>query len=182
MQINISNRNYNILRKLKKEHFIKIILFIITALVIVFTLLLTIFAITPMSNGVLKPVLKPLYAFIEDINGLESFQGTKGTWTLVQEINPVDINWIYVFNGNNSNIISTLALLGGSGWIAFLILFSYLKNMATPQSIQRKVRQGITFGYLKQSMADDVCDEIDYVIGEKIRPKEETDEEDMKEN
>ena len=166
---NISNEILILTKKIKKEHFTKLILHITTFFVIIICIFLLIFSTTPLSNGVIKPILKPLYAFVENENGLDAFNGIKGTWNLVQEMQAVDNNGLYVFNLNSNNIVSSLSILGGSGWIAFLIYLSIVKNMITPQFIKKTVRQGLQFGYVKQADVDFITNEIDYNIGIKNR-------------
>ena len=166
-------------KKIKKEHFIKSLLHITTFFVITLCLLLLIFSTTPLSNGVIQPILKPLYEFVEIESGLDTFLGIKGNWILVQEMQSVDNNGLYVFNLNSNNIVSTLALLGGSGWIAFLVYLSVVKNMITPQFIKKTMRQGLQFGYVKQTDVDFVVNEIDYNTGIKNRPIKEVEDENI---
>lgn len=157
---NISNELINLTKKIKKEHFIKISLFIISATLILAFLLLTIFASIPFSNGGLK---EGTGTAIVDSDGSEVVIRLEA-----------DVNALYVFNGNNGYIITWLSTIGLSGWICFTLYLSKVKNMMTPQFLKKVVRQSLLFGYLKQKDVDSVIKEVDKNLG--LIQKEEIEE------
>ncbi|MGL5204744.1 MAG: hypothetical protein ACRC63_00680, partial [Metamycoplasmataceae bacterium] len=161
MQLKLNETSTNIsklLRQVKKEHFIKLALHISTVVLLTFCLFILIFSTTSFDTG-----------FYEE--GGTIFLPSVETGEMVEVKAPLDANSLYVANRRHSNIFSLLAILGGSGWITFLFYLSIVKNMITPQFLKKTLRQGIAFGYTKQKDVDYMCDEIDYNIGIKERPK-----------
>lgn len=166
----ISTNTFKLLKQVKKEHFLKLSLQISTLVLFLFLAFMIIFAITPLSTTLLKDIPKPLYEIVLDDKGniIEAI--------LAQTIQQKDINALYVFNGNNNNIVLLLSLIGGSGWLMLLTYITIQKNMITPQAIKKTVRKALQFNYLKQKDVDYVVNEIDINIGIKKRERNEKEE------
>lgn len=161
-------------KKIKKEHFIKVGLWIAG---IVLTCLWLAFTIgTSISIGQLK-----IYGDTHIITSLEEIQDKWNTTTGyeikleqgqlvakyildIKDLNPLCLTYSPHLVGWYIAI-----LLSPTGYMGIIFIIAVYKNMITPSQVKKVVRRALQFGYLKQKDVEYVCDEIDYNIGLKDR-------------
>lgn len=69
-----------------------------------------------------------------------------------------------------------LVLLAPIGYMSCIFIIAAIKNMITPDAIKKTNRKALQFGYLTQDIVNLVCNEVDYNIGKKERPKKNLEE------
>ena len=76
-----------------------------------------------------------------------------------------------------------LVLLAPIGYMSCIYIIAVIKNTITPGAIKKTIRKALQFGYLRQRDVEYIIDEIDYNIGIKERPQNETNnQEDMEQD
>lgn len=172
--------------KVRKEHFIKIILWISGITLTIFWL---VFAIaTSISSGkrlilsgeetIIKTTnVSTLKDYLQNANYIVSNIGVDETTGLLNTINfrrilkVLDWNPLCLTYDQNLTGWYMLILLSPIGYMGCIFIIAVNKNMITPQAIKKTNRKALQFGYLDQASVTYICNEIDYNTGEKIRPE-----------
>lgn len=187
-----------IMKRIKKEHFIKTILWVVG---IVLTLFWIAFVIaTSISAGKRTIVadneiiisianISTLQDYLQNDNYIVSNLSINETTGVLETINFKKIIQILDWNPlcltYDSKLIGwyMLVLLAPIGYMSCIYIIAVIKNTITPGAIKKTIRKALQFGYLKQRDVEYVIDEIDYNIGIKERPKNETNnQEDMEQD
>lgn len=187
-----------IMKRIKKEHFIKTILWVVG---IVLTLFWIAFVIaTSISVGKRTIVadneiiisianISTLQDYLQNDNYIVSNLSINETTGVLETINFKKIIQILDWNPlcltYDSKLIGwyMLVLLAPIGYMSCIYIIAVIKNTITPGAIKKTIRKALQFGYLKQRDVEYVIDEIDYNIGIKERPKNETNnQEDMEQD
>lgn len=187
-----------IMKRIKKEHFIKTVLWVAG---IVLTLFWIAFVIaTSISAGKRTIVadneiiisianISTLQDYLQNDNYIVSNLSINETTGVLETINFKKIIQILDWNPlcltYDSKLIGwyMLVLLAPIGYMSCIYIIAVIKNTITPGAIKKTIRKALQFGYLKQRDVEYVIDEIDYNIGIKERPKNETNnQEDMEQD
>lgn len=191
------------MKKVKKEHFIKLILWIVGITLTIFWLAFVI--ATSISSGkklilsseetiISTKNISTLKDYLQNANYIVSNIGVDETTGLLNAINfrrilkVLDWNPLCLTYDQNLTGWYMLILLAPIGYMSCIYIIAVIKNMITPQSIKKTNRKALQFGYLTQDVVNFVCNEIDYNIGLKERPNkkgnkdEEENKEDMEQN
>ena len=183
---------------IKKEHIIKIILWLVG---ITLTLFWIAFVIaTSISAGKRTIVsdneiiisianISTLQDYLQNDNYIVSNLSINETNGVLEAINFKKIiqvlDWNPLCLTYDSKLIGwyMLVLLAPIGYMSCIYIIAVIKNTITPGAIKKTIRKALQFGYLKQRDVEYVIDEIDYNIGIKERPKNETsNQEDMEQD
>lgn len=187
-----------IMKRIKKEHFIKTILWVAG---IVLTLFWIAFVIaTSISAGKRTIVsdneiiisianISTLQDYLQNDNYIVSNLSINETNGVLEAINFKKIiqvlDWNPLCLTYDSKLIGwyMLVLLAPIGYMSCIYIIAVIKNTITPGAIKKTIRKALQFGYLRQRDVEYIIDEIDYNIGIKERPKNETNnQEDMEQD
>lgn len=187
-----------IMKRIKKEHFIKTILWIAG---IVLTLFWIAFVIaTSISAGKRTIVsdneiiisianISTLQDYLQNDNYIVSNLSINETTGVLESINFKKIiqvlDWNPLCLTYDSKLIGwyMLVLLAPIGYMSCIYIIAVIKNTITPGAIKKTIRKALQFGYLRQRDVEYIIDEIDYNIGIKERPQNETNnQEDMEQD
>lgn len=178
-----------IMKRIKKEHFIKTILWVAG---IVLTLFWIAFVIaTSISAGKRTIVsdneiiisianISTLQDYLQNDNYIVSNLSINETTGVLESINFKKIiqvlDWNPLCLTYDSKLIGwyMLVLLAPIGYMSCIYIIAVIKNTITPGAIKKTIRKALQFGYLKQRDVEYIIDEIDYNIGIKERPQNET--------
>lgn len=182
------------MKRIKKEHFIKLILWTVGITLTVFWIAFVI--ATSISAGkrlILSNEETAIY--ITNISTLKDYLQNDNyivSNIIVNETNnsleaiafkrilqTLDWNPLCLTYDRNLTGWYMLVLLAPIGYMSCIYIIAVIKNMITPQNVKQTNRKALQFGYLTQDIVDLVCNEIDYNIGIKERPKN---EKEVKEN
>lgn len=183
-----------IMKRIKKEHFIKTILWVAG---IVLTLFWIAFVIaTSISAGKRTIVsdneiiisiqnISTLQDYLQNDNYIVSNLSINETNGVLEAINFKKIlqvlDWNPLCLTYDSKLIGwyMLVLLAPIGYMSCIYIIAVIKNTITPGAIKKTIRKALQFGYLKQRDVEYVIDEIDYNIGIKERPQNEKSNEEV---
>lgn len=184
--------------KIKKEHFIKLILWVVG---VALTLFWIAFVIATSISAGKKTILadNEIIVSIANIATLQDYLQNDSYVVSNLTINEATgiletinfkkilqvLDWNPLCLTYDKNLIGwyMLVLLAPIGYMSCIFIIAVLKNMITPDAIKKTVRKALQFGYLKQRDVEYVIDEIDYNIGIKERPQNETsNQEDMEQD
>ena len=187
-----------IMKRIKKEHFIKTILWVAG---IVLTLFWIAFVIaTSISAGKRTIVsdneiiisianISTLQDYLQNDNYIVSNLSINETTGVLETINFKKIiqvlDWNPLCLTYDSKLIGwyMLVLLAPIGYMSCIYIIAVIKNTITPGAIKKTIRKALQFGYLRQRDVEYIIDEIDYNIGIKERPQNETsNQEDMEQD
>ena len=187
-----------IMKRIKKEHFIKTILWVAG---IVLTLFWIVFVIaTSISAGRRTIVsdneiiisianISTLQDYLQNDNYIVSNLSINETTGVLESINFKKIiqvlDWNPLCLTYDSKLIGwyMLVLLAPIGYMSCIYIIAVIKNTITPGAIKKTIRKALQFGYLRQRDVEYIIDEIDYNIGIKERPQNETsNQEDMEQD
>ena len=178
-----------IMKRIKKEHFIKTILWVAG---IVLTLFWIAFVIaTSISAGKRTIVsdneiiisianISTLQDYLQNDNYIVSNLSINETNGVLEAINFKKIiqvlDWNPLCLTYDSKLIGwyMLVLLAPIGYMSCIYIIAVIKNTITPGAIKKTIRKALQFGYLRQRDVEYIIDEIDYNIGIKERPQNET--------
>lgn len=183
-----------IMKRIKKEHFIKTILWVVG---IVLTLFWIAFVIaTSISAGKRTIVsdneiiisianISTLQDYLQNDNYIVSNLTINEQTGVLESINFKKIlqvlDWNPLCLTYDSKLIGwyMLVLLAPIGYMSCIYIIAVIKNTITPGAIKKTIRKALQFGYLKQRDVEYVIDEIDYNIGIKERPQNEKQNEEV---
>ena len=183
-----------IMKRIKKEHFIKTILWVAG---IVLTLFWIAFVIaTSISAGKRTIVsdneiiisianVSTLQDYLQNDNYIVSNLSINEQTGVLESINFKKIlqvlDWNPLCLTYDSKLIGwyMLVLLAPIGYMSCIYIIAVIKNTITPGAIKKTIRKALQFGYLKQRDVEYVIDEIDYNIGIKERPQNEKSNEEV---
>lgn len=183
-----------IMKRIKKEHFIKTILWVVG---IVLTLFWIAFVIaTSISAGKRTIVsdneiiisiqnVSTLQDYLQNDNYIVSNLSINEQTGVLESINFKKIlqvlDWNPLCLTYDSKLIGwyMLVLLAPIGYMSCIYIIAVIKNTITPGAIKKTIRKALQFGYLKQRDVEYVIDEIDYNIGIKERPQNEKSNEEV---
>lgn len=175
------------MKRVKKEHFIKLILWISGITLTIFWLVFVI--ATSISSGkklilseeeTIIPTknISTLKDYLQNANYIVSNIAVDETTGLLNSINfrrilqILDWNPLCLTYDQNLTGWYMLILLAPIGYMSCIYIIAINKNMITPQNVKQTVRKALQFGYLTQNVVEYVCNEVDYNIGLKERPTE----------
>ena len=183
---------------IKKEHFIKLILWVAG---IVLTLFWIAFVIATSISAGKKLILaeeeiainvnqiSTLQDYLQNDNYIVSNITINETNGVLETINFKKIvqvlDWNPLCLTYDSKLIGwyMLVLLAPIGYMSCIYIIAVIKNTITPGAIKKTIRKALQFGYLRQRDVEYIIDEIDYNIGIKERPQNETsNQEDMEQD
>ena len=187
-----------IMKRIKKEHFIKTALWVAG---IVLTLFWIAFVIaTSISAGKRTIVsdneiiisianISTLQDYLQNDNYIVSNLSINETNGVLEAINFKKIiqvlDWNPLCLTYDSKLIGwyMLVLLAPIGYMSCIYIIAVIKNTITSGAIKKTIRKALQFGYLRQRDVEYIIDEIDYNIGIKERPQNETNnQEDMEQD
>ena len=187
-----------IMKRIKKEHFIKTILWVAG---IVLTLFWIAFVIATSISAGKRTILSDneiiisianistLQDYLQNDNYIVSNLSINETTGVLESINFKKIiqvlDWNPLCLTYDSKLIGwyMLVLLAPIGYMSCIYIIAVIKNTITPGAIKKTIRKALQFGYLRQRDVEYIIDEIDYNIGIKERPKNETsNQEDMEQD
>ena len=187
-----------IMKRIKKEHFIKTILWVAG---IVLTLFWIAFVIATSISAGRRTILADneivisianifiLQDYLQNDNYIVSNLSINETTGVLESINFKKIiqvlDWNPLCLTYDSKLIGwyMLVLLAPIGYMSCIYIIAVIKNTITPGAIKKTIRKALQFGYLRQRDVEYIIDEIDYNIGIKERPKNETNnQEDMEQD
>lgn len=187
-----------IMKRIKKEHFIKTILWVAG---IVLTLFWIAFVIATSISAGKRTILadneiiisianiSTLQDYLQNDNYIVSNLSINETNGVLESINFKKIiqvlDWNPLCLTYDSKLIGwyMLVLLAPIGYMSCIYIIAVIKNTITPGAIKKTIRKALQFGYLRQRDVEYIIDEIDYNIGIKERPKNETNnQEDMEQD
>ena len=187
-----------IMKRIKKEHFIKTILWVAR---IVLTLFWIAFVIATSISAGKRTILadneiiisianiSTLQDYLQNDNYIVSNLSINETTGVLETINFKKIiqvlDWNPLCLTYDSKLIGwyMLVLLAPIGYMSCIYIIAVIKNTITPGAIKKTIRKALQFGYLRQRDVEYIIDEIDYNIGIKERPQNETsNQEDMEQD
>lgn len=187
-----------IMKRIKKEHFIKTILWVAG---IVLTLFWIAFVIATSISAGRRTILadneiiisianiSTLQDYLQNDNYIVSNLSINETTGVLETINFKKIiqvlDWNPLCLTYDSKLIGwyMLVLLAPIGYMSCIYIIAVIKNTITPGAIKKTIRKALQFGYLRQRDVEYIIDEIDYNIGIKERPQNETsNQEDMEQD
>lgn len=178
-----------IMKRIKKEHFIKTILWVAG---IVLTLFWIAFVIATSISAGKRTILSDneiiisianistLQDYLQNDNYIVSNLSINETNGVLEAINFKKIiqvlDWNPLCLTYDSKLIGwyMLVLLAPIGYMSCIYIIAVIKNTITPGAIKKTIRKALQFGYLRQRDVEYIIDEIDYNIGIKERPQNET--------
>lgn len=187
-----------IMKRIKKEYFIKTILWVagivLTLFWIAFVIATSISAgkrIILSDNEIIISIanISTLQDYLQNDNYIVSNLSINETNGVLEAINFKKIiqvlDWNPLCLTYDSKLIGwyMLVLLAPIGYMSCIYIIAVIKNTITPGAIKKTIRKALQFGYLRQRDVEYIIDEIDYNIGIKERPKNETSiQEDMEQD
>ena len=187
-----------IMKRIKKEHFIKTILWVagivLTLFWIAFVIATSISAgkrIILADNEIIISLanISTLQDYLQNDNYIVSNLSINETTGVLESINFKKIiqvlDWNPLCLTYDSKLIwwYMLVLLAPIGYMSCIYIIAVIKNTITPGAIKKTIRKALQFGYLRQRDVEYIIDEIDYNIGIKERPQNETNnQEDMEQD
>ena len=187
-----------IMKRIKKEHFIKTALWVAG---IVLTLFWIAFVIATSISAGRRTILadneiiisianiSTLQDYLQNDNYIVSNLSINETNGVLEAINFKKIiqvlDWNPLCLTYDSKLIGwyMLVLLAPIGYMSCIYIIAVIKNTITPGAIKKTIRKALQFGYLRQRDVEYIIDEIDYNIGIKERPQNETsNQEDMEQD
>lgn len=187
-----------IMKRIKKEHFIKTILWVagivLTLFWIAFVIATSISAgkrIILSDNEIIISIanISTLQDYLQNDNYIVSNLSINETTGVLESINFKKIiqvlDWNPLCLTYDSKLIGwyMLVLLAPIGYMSCIYIIAVIKNTITPGAIKKTIRKALQFGYLRQRDVEYIIDEIDYNIGIKERPQNETsNQEDMEQD
>ena len=187
-----------IMKRIKKEHFITTILWVAG---IVLTLFWIAFVIATSISAGKRTILadneiiisianiSTLQDYLQNDNYIVSNLSINETTGVLESINFKKIiqvlDWNPLCLTYDSKLIGwyMLVLLAPIGYMSCIYIIAVIKNTITPGAIKKTIRKALQFGYLRQRDVEYIIDEIDYNIGIKERPQNETsNQEDMEQD
>ena len=187
-----------IMKRIKKEHFIKTILWVagivLTLFWIAFVIATSISAgkrIILADNEIIISIanISTLQDYLQNDNYIVSNLSINETNGVLEAINFKKIiqvlDWNPLCLTYDSKLIGwyMLVLLAPIGYMSCIYIIAVIKNTITPGAIKKTIRKALQFGYLRQRDVEYIIDEIDYNIGIKERPQNETsNQEDMEQD
>lgn len=187
-----------IMKRIKKEHFIKTALWVAG---IVLTIFWIAFVIATSISAGRRTILadneiiisianiSTLQDYLQNDNYIVSNLSINETTGVLESINFKKIiqvlDWNPLCLTYDSKLIGwyMLVLLAPIGYMSCIYIIAVIKNTITPGAIKKTIRKALQFGYLRQRDVEYIIDEIDYNIGIKERPKNETNnQEDMEQD
>lgn len=187
-----------IMKRIKKEHFIKTVLWVAG---IVLTLFWIAFVIATSISAGKRTILadneiiisianiSTLQDYLQNDNYIVSNLSINETTVVLESINFKKIiqvlDWNPLCLTYDSKLIGwyMLVLLAPIGYMSCIYIIAVIKNTITPGAIKKTIRKALQFGYLRQRDVEYIIDEIDYNIGIKERPRNETNnQEDMEQD
>ena len=187
-----------IMKRIKKEHFIKTILWVAGIVLTIFWIAFVI--ATSISAGKRTIVsdneiiisianISTLQDYLQNDNYIVSNLSINETTGVLESINFKKIiqvlDWNPLCLTYDSKLIGwyMLVLLAPIGYMSCIYIIAVIKNTITPGAIKKTIRKALQFGYLRQRDVEYIIDEIDYNIGIKERPQNETsNQEDMEQD
>lgn len=183
---------------IKKEHFIKLILWVagitLTLFWIAFVIATSISAgkrTIVSDNEIIISIanISTLQDYLQNDNYIVSNLSINETTGVLEAINFKKIiqvlDWNPLCLTYDSKLIGwyMLVLLAPIGYMSCIYIIAVIKNTITPGAIKKTIRKALQFGYLRQRDVEYIIDEIDYNIGIKERPQNETiNQEDMEQD
>ena len=183
-----------IMKRIKKEHFIKTILWVagivLTLFWIAFVIATSISAgkrIILSDNEIIISIanISTLQDYLQNDNYIVSNLSINETNGVLEAINFKKIiqvlDWNPLCLTYDSKLIGwyMLVLLAPIGYMSCIYIIAVIKNTITPGAIKRTIRKALQFGYLRQRDVEYIIDEIDYNIGIKERPQNEESNEEV---
>ena len=177
-----------IMKRIKKEHFIKTILWVagivLTLFWIAFVIATSISAgkrIILSDNEIIISIanISTLQDYLQNDNYIVSNLSINETNGVLEAINFKKIiqvlDWNPLCLTYDSKLIGwyMLVLLAPIGYMSCIYIIAVIKNTITPGAIKKTIRKALQFGYLRQRDVEYIIDEIDYNIGIKERPQNE---------
>lgn len=165
--------------KVKKEHIFRIVLWIAgVSLTVIWLAFLIASSVSAGAHKILGETI--IVKNIEQINNyfkdekwvitdLVSSPTLTATFKHVDKV--VDLNPLCLTYDSSLTGWYLLVVLAPIGYMGCIYIIAVIKNMITPQAVQRTVRKALQFGYLTQADVDYIVNEIDYNTGVKIRPE-----------
>ena len=183
-----------IMKRIKKEHFIKTILWVagivLTLFWIAFVIATSISAgkrIILSDNEIIISIanISTLQDYLQNDNYIVSNLSINETNGVLEAINFKKIiqvlDWNPLCLTYDSKLIGwyMLVLLAPIGYMSCIYIIAVIKNTITPGAIKKTIRKALQFGYLRQRDVEYIIDEIDYNIGIKERPQNEESNEEV---
>lgn len=183
-----------IMKRIKKEHFIKTILWVVgivlTLFWIAFVIATSISAgkrIILSDNEIIISIanISTLQDYLQNDNYIVSNLSINETNGVLEAINFKKIiqvlDWNPLCLTYDSKLIGwyMLVLLAPIGYMSCIYIIAVIKNTITPGAIKKTIRKALQFGYLRQRDVEYIIDEIDYNIGIKERPQNEESNEEV---
>ena len=180
-----------IMKRIKKEHFIKTILWVAG---IVLTLFWIAFVIATSISAGKKLILaeEEIAINVNQISTLQDYlqndnyivsnitinetNGVLETINFKKIVQVLDWNPLCLTYDKNLTGWYMLVLLAPIGYMSCIFIIAAIKNMITPDAIKKTNRKALQFGYLTQDIVNLVCNEVDYNIGKKERPQKNLEE------
>lgn len=169
--------------KIKKEHFIMLVLWICGIVLTLFWMAFMIAtSISTGENKILGETIKVIGVdqinnyfadpswFITNLTTNVDTGDIIGTFRHIDAI--VDLNPLCLTYSPTLIGWYICIMLAPIGYLGCIFIIAWLKNMTTPQSLKKANRNGVAMGYIKQKDADYIIAEIDYNIGLRKRPDE----------
>ena len=185
-----------VMKRIKKEHFIKTILWIagitLTLFWIAFVIATSISAgkrLVISDNEIVISIanISTLQDYLQNDSYIVSNLSINETNGVLEAINFKKIiqvlDWNPLCLTYDSKLIGwyMLVLLAPIGYMSCIYIIAVIKNTITPGAIKKTIRKALQFGYLKQRDVEYIVDEIDYNIGIKERPQNEKQNEEVME-
>ena len=176
---------------IKKEHFIKLILWVagitLTLFWIAFVIATSISAgrrTILADNEIIISIanISTLQDYLQNDNYIVSNLSINETTGVLESINfkkiiqVLDWNPLCLTYDKNLTGWYMLVLLAPIGYMSCIFIIAAIKNMITPDAIKKTNRKALQFGYLTQDIVNLVCNEVDYNIGKKERPQKNLEE------
>ena len=176
---------------IKKEHFIKLILWVAG---ITLTLFWIAFVIATSISAGRRTILadNEIIISIANISTLQDYlqndnyivsnitinetNGVLETINFKKIVQVLDWNPLCLTYDKNLTGWYMLVLLAPIGYMSCIFIIAAIKNMITPDAIKKTNRKALQFGYLTQDIVNLVCNEVDYNIGKKERPQKNLEE------
>ena len=180
-----------IMKRIKKEHFIKLILWVagitLTLFWLAFVIATSISAgkkliLSEEETSILINNVATLKDYLQNDNYIVSNLMINETSGVLEAINFQRIlkvvDWNPLCLTYDANLIGwyMLILLAPIGYMSCIYIIAVIKNTITPSAIKKTVRKALQFGYLKQKDVEYVVEEIDYNTGLKERPQKNLEE------
>lgn len=165
--------------KIKKEHIFRIVLWIAgISLTVIWLAFLIASSVSAGAYRILGETItvkdiEQINNYFKDdkwvITDLVSSPTLTATFRHIDKV--VDLNPLCLTYDSSLTGWYLLVVLAPVGYMGCIYIIAVVKNMITPQAVQRTVRKALQFGYLTQADVDYIINEIDYNTGLKVRPE-----------